>query len=100
MARVLLTAELPPGGADPLDETTADLAFGLIIAASRLFATAEADLRAGGWTGFGLLDRLGQDVHGATLGIVGYGRIGRAVARRAAGFDMTVLHLARHPTGE
>jgi glyoxylate reductase len=83
-----------------LDETTADLAFGLIIAASRLFAKAEADLRAARWTGFGLLDRLGQDVHGATLGIVGYGRIGRAVARRAAGFDMTVLHHARRPTGE
>jgi len=83
-----------------LDETTADLAFGLIIAASRLFAAAEADLRGGRWTGFGLLDRLGRDVHGAMLGIVGYGRIGRAVARRAAGFDMSVLHHARHPTGE
>lgn len=83
-----------------LDETTADLAFGLIIAASRLFASAEADLRAGRWTGFGLLDRLGQDVHGATLGVVGYGRIGRAVARRARGFDMVLLHHARTPTGE
>ena len=83
-----------------LDETTADLAFGLIIAASRLFTAAEADLRGGRWTGFGLLDRLGRDVHGATLGIVGYGRIGRAVARRAAGFDMSVLHHARRPTGE
>ena len=83
-----------------LDETTADLAFGLIIAASRLFASAEGDLRAGRWTGFGLLDRLGQDVHGATLGIVGYGRIGRAVARRAAGFQMSVLHHSRTPTRE
>jgi glyoxylate reductase len=43
---------------------------------------------------------LGRDVHGATLGVVGYGRIGRAVARRAAGFDMRVLHHARTPTGE
>ena len=83
-----------------LDETTADLAFGLIIAASRLFGTAEADLRSGRWTGFGLLDRLGRDVHGSVLGLVGYGRIGRAVARRAKAFDMTVLHTARHPTGE
>ena len=83
-----------------LDETTADLAFGLVIAASRLFGTAEADLRAGRWTGFGLLDRLGRDVRGATLGVVGYGRIGRAVARRAAGFDMAVLHHSRTPTGE
>jgi len=83
-----------------LDETTADLAFGLIIAASRLFATREADLRTGRWTGFGLLDGLGRDVQGATLGVVGYGRIGRAVARRAAGFDMVVLHNARRPTGE
>jgi len=82
-----------------LDETTADLAFGLIIAASRLFAVGEADLRGGRWTGFGLLDRLGRDVHGATLGIVGYGRIGRAVARRATGFGMTVLHHGRRPTG-
>jgi len=83
-----------------LDETTADLAFGLIIAASRLFSTAESDLRGGRWTGFGLLDRLGRDVHGATLGVVGYGRIGRAVARRAEGFHMRVLHHARRPTGE
>ena len=83
-----------------LDETTADLAFGLILAASRLFTAAESDLRAGRWKGFGLLDRLGRDVHGAVLGIVGFGRIGRAVARRARGFDMTVLHNARRPTGE
>jgi glyoxylate reductase len=83
-----------------LDETTADLAFGLILAASRVFASVEADLRAGRWTGFGLLDGLGRDVHGATLGVVGYGRIGRAVARRAAAFDMVVLHHARRPTGE
>lgn len=83
-----------------LDETTADLAFCLILAASRRLSEAEADLRAGRWTGWGIDQYLGHDVHGATLGIVGYGRIGRAVARRAAGFSMTVLHHARRPTGE
>jgi glyoxylate reductase len=83
-----------------LDETTADLAFTLILAASRLAHDAEADLRAGRWHGWGITQYLGRDVHGATLGIVGYGRIGRAVARRAAGFDMRVLHHARTDTGE
>ena len=82
-----------------LDETTADLAFLLILAASRRATDAEADLRAGRWTGFHIGDFLGVDVHGATLGIVGYGRIGRAVARRAAGFGMEVLHHTRRDTG-
>ena len=83
-----------------LDETTADVAFLLLLAASRLATGAEADLRAGRWAGWGINQYLGQDVHGATLGIVGWGRIGRAVARRAAGFGMTVLHHARRATGE
>jgi lactate dehydrogenase-like 2-hydroxyacid dehydrogenase len=83
-----------------LDDTTADLAFTLILAAARLAHDAEADLRAGRWPGWGITQYLGQDVHGATLGIVGYGRIGRAVARRAAGFDMRVLHHTRTDTGE
>jgi glyoxylate reductase len=83
-----------------LDETTADVAFGLIIAASRRFGEAERDLRAGRWHGWSITQYLGRDVHGATLGLVGYGRIGRAVARRAAGFDMRVLHHARGDTGE
>jgi glyoxylate reductase len=83
-----------------LDETTADLAFTLIMAASRLVHDAEADLRAERWTGWGITQYLGRDVHGATLGIVGYGRIGRAVARRATGFGMRVLHHARGDTGE
>jgi glyoxylate reductase len=81
-----------------LDDTTADTAFLLILAASRLASTAEADLRSGRWKGWGLMQYLGRDVHGATLGIVGYGRIGRAVAARAAGFGMRVLHHARRPT--
>ena len=83
-----------------LDETTADTAFLLILAAARLAHTAEADLRAARWPGWGINQYLGVDVHGATLGIVGYGRIGRAVARRATGFDMTVLHHSRSDTGE
>jgi glyoxylate reductase len=83
-----------------LDETTADLAFGLILAASRLFGEAERDLRGGRWHGWGINQYLGRDVHGATLGLAGYGRIGRAVARRAGGFGMRVIHHTRTPTGE
>ena len=83
-----------------LDDTTADLAFALILAASRVMYQAEADLRAGRWTGWGIGQYLGHDVHGATLGLVGYGRIGRAVARRATGFGMDVVHHTRTPTGE
>ncbi len=82
-----------------LDETTADLAFLLLLAAARRASDAEADLRQGRWTGFHIDDFLGVDVHGATLGIVGHGRIGQAVARRAAGFGMEVLHHSRHDTG-
>ena len=82
-----------------LDETTADLAFALIMAASRLLSEAERDVRGGRWKGWGIDQYLGRDVHGATLGLVGYGRIGRAVARRAEGFDMRVLHHARRDTG-
>jgi len=74
-----------------LDETTADLAFGLILAATRLLPTAEADLRGGRWGGWGINTYLGQDVHGATLAVVGYGRIGQAVGCRAAGFGMRVV---------
>ena len=82
-----------------LDDTTADLAFLLILAATRLASEGERDLREGLWRGWGFGDHLARDVHGATLGLVGYGRIGRAVAQRAAGFDMEVLHTTRHDTG-
>jgi len=82
-----------------LDETTADLAFLLILAAARLASTAEADLRNARWPGWNIMQYLGQDVHGATLGLVGFGRIGQAVARRAAGFGMNVRHHTRHDTG-
>jgi glyoxylate reductase len=82
-----------------LDETTADLAFLLILAACRLGWEAENDLRSGAWKGWGVNQYLGRDIHGATLGLVGYGRIGAAVARRAEGFAMTVRHHTRHDTG-
>jgi glyoxylate reductase len=82
-----------------LDETTADLAFLLILAAARLASDAERDLRAGRWAGWGITQYLGEDVHGAVLGLVGFGRIGRAVARRAEGFGMEVLHHSRTDTG-
>ena len=82
-----------------LDETTADAAFLLILAAARLASDAERDLRGGAWAGWGINQYLGQDVHGATLGLVGFGRIGHAVARRAAGFGMQVLHHTRRDTG-
>ena len=75
-----------------LDETTADTAFGLIISTLRRFGEAERDLRAGRWQGWAPDQYLGRDVHGATLGIVGLGRIGKAVARRASGFAMRILY--------
>jgi glyoxylate reductase len=82
-----------------LDETTADLAFLLILAAARRAWEAESDLRAGRWPGWDVDQYLGRDVHGAVLGVVGFGRIGQAVARRAAGFGMDVLHHTRRDTG-
>jgi glyoxylate reductase len=82
-----------------LDETTADLAFLLILAAARRVWEAESDLRAGSWPGWDIDQYLGRDVHGAVLGVVGFGRIGQAVGRRAAGFGMEVLHHARRDTG-
>jgi glyoxylate reductase len=81
-----------------LDETTADIAFLLILAASRLASDAEADLREGRWHGWGINQYLGRDVHGSVLGIVGFGRIGMAVAKRAEGFGMKVLHHSRRTT--
>ena len=82
-----------------LDETTADLAFLLILTATRLTSNAERDLREGRWTGWGFGTHLARDVHGATLGLVGFGRIARAVAQRAEGFNMGVIHKTRHDTG-
>ncbi|WP_217546143.1 D-glycerate dehydrogenase [Streptomyces sp. GbtcB6] len=75
-----------------LAETTADLTFALILAARRRIGAAAASLARGDWDLFRMHDHLGLDVHGATLGLVGYGQIGRAVARRAQGFGMRVIH--------
>ncbi|HEY4398707.1 MAG TPA: D-glycerate dehydrogenase [Acidimicrobiia bacterium] len=82
-----------------LDDTTADLAFLLILAAARRIWEAESDLRAGKWPGWDIDQYLGRDVHGAVLGVVGFGRIGQAVARRATGFGMEVLHHTPRDTG-
>jgi glyoxylate reductase len=78
-----------------LTETTADLAWALLMAAARRVAEGDRYVRAGRWRTWGPQLLLGGDVHGATLGIVGFGRIGRAVARRAVGFGMTVLYWDR-----
>jgi glyoxylate reductase len=79
-----------------LDETTADLAFGLILATRRRIVEADALVRARGWqSGWAEGQILGEDVNGATLGVVGLGRIGRAVARRARAFHMRILYTQR-----
>jgi lactate dehydrogenase-like 2-hydroxyacid dehydrogenase len=78
-----------------LYETTADLTFALILMARRRISEAERYLRDGQWTQDDLDLLLGHDVYGTRLGIVGFGEIGRAVARRAAGFGMTVVHHSR-----
>jgi glyoxylate reductase len=83
-----------------LTETTADLAFALLLAAARRVCEADRFVREGGWTPERRWEPdllLGRDVHGATLGVVGLGAIGRAVARRAAGFGMRVLGWSRTP---
>ncbi len=78
-----------------LDAATADLAFALILAARRGLVEGDRVVRSGGWSGSWSEGRLGEEVSGATLGIVGLGRIGSAVARRAQGFDMRVLYTRR-----
>ena len=75
-----------------LDDTTADLAWALLMATARHIQASEHWLRAGHWKGFRMNDWLGTDVHHATLGILGMGRIGQTVARRALGFDMKVIY--------
>ncbi len=78
---------------DVLNETVADYAWALMLGAARRAGAAERWLRAGQWRGgMRFDDWLGVDVHGKTLGILGMGRIGQAIARRAAGFDMRVLY--------
>lgn len=88
------TARGIPVGHTPgaLTETTADFAFALLMAAARRVSEAERFVRAGHWRTWGPTLLMGQDVHGATLGIIGMGRIGLAVARRAQGFAMRVIY--------
>jgi len=81
---------------DALTETTADLGWALLVAAARRIVEADRDLRAHGFPGWTFLPTHdGLDIHGATLGVVGLGRIGAAVARRASGFSMEVLYNSR-----
>jgi lactate dehydrogenase-like 2-hydroxyacid dehydrogenase len=80
-----------------LDDTTADLAWALLMASARRLPAAERWLRNGDWKGWQFIQWLGSDVHHATLGILGMGRIGQTVARRALGFDMKVIYHKRTP---
>ncbi len=75
-----------------LDETTADFAWTLMMAVARRLGEGEALARSGAWKGWDLDQLVGTDVWGKTLGLVGFGRIGRAVARRASGFQMRVIY--------
>ncbi len=75
-----------------LTDTTADLAWALLMAAARRLPEGDRYVRDGKWKTWGPLLLLGPDVHGATIGIVGFGRIGQAVARRAQGFGMEILY--------
>ncbi len=88
-ARGVLVSNAP----DVLTETTADLGFGLMMAAARRVGESERFLRRGEWTRWSVEMFAGADIHGATLGVLGMGRIGQAIARRGAlGFGMTVLY--------
>nr|WP_285874423.1 D-glycerate dehydrogenase [Halalkalibacter oceani] len=78
-----------------LTETTADLTFALLMATSRRLIEASQYISQGEWTTWSPMQLTGQDVFGATLGIIGMGRIGEAVAKRAKGFDMRVLYYNR-----
>jgi len=75
-----------------LNDTTSDFAFTMLMAAARRVAEANNYTRKGHWKTWGPMTLLGQDIHHATLGIIGLGRIGSGVAKRAKGFDMKVLY--------
>jgi glyoxylate/hydroxypyruvate/2-ketogluconate reductase len=83
-----------------LDDTVADTAFAFILATARRMTESEQYLRGGKWVKNTLTMMLGRDVHHSTLGIVGMGRIGQAVARRARGFDMNVIYYNRNRVSE
>ena len=94
-----LTRRRIPAGNTPgvLTETTADLAFALLMAAARRLPESVDYVREGRWKTWGPMLLMGVDIHGATLGIVGFGRIGREMARRGTGFGMNVLYHDVHP---
>ena len=98
------TARGIPVGNTPgvLTDTTADFAWALLMAAARRVVEGDKFTRAGKWKTWGPIDFLGPDVAGATLGIIGFGRIGQALAKRAQGFDMRILYFdtLRHPEAE
>jgi lactate dehydrogenase-like 2-hydroxyacid dehydrogenase len=88
------TARGIPVGNTPgaLTDATADFAFALLMSAARRIPEGERFVRAGRWKTWGPMLLLGTDIQGATLGLVGFGRIGKAMARRAAGFDMRIIY--------
>jgi lactate dehydrogenase-like 2-hydroxyacid dehydrogenase len=96
------TARLIPVGNTPdvLTETTADTAFALLLAAARRLGEGRDYVKAGRWRQWEPDLLLGRDVHASTLGIIGLGRVGEAVARRASGFGMRVLYNSRHRNPE
>jgi len=81
---------------DVLTNATADLTWALLLAVARRVAEGDAWIRTGRWTGWTPTQMLGAPITGKTLGIIGMGRIGQAVAQRAAGFRMSVLYASRH----
>ncbi len=94
-----LTKRRLPAGNTPgvLTETTADLAFALLMAAARRIPESVDYVREARWKTWGPMLLMGVDIHGATLGIVGFGRIGREMARRGRGFGMNVIYHDVHP---
>jgi glyoxylate reductase len=85
--------KIPVGNTpDVLTDATADFAFALMMAVARRIPEAERYVHEGKWKTWGPMTLLGVDLNGATLGLVGFGRIGKAMARRAAGFDMRVIY--------
>jgi lactate dehydrogenase-like 2-hydroxyacid dehydrogenase len=94
------TARGIPVGNTPgvLTEATADFTFALLMAAARRVVEAEHQVRSGGWKTWSLDYMLGADITGATLGLVGFGRIGRAVAHRATGFGMRIIYTDPDPS--
>src|SRR3712207_5102880 len=92
-ARGIIVTNTP----DVLTDATADLAWALLLAVARRVAEGDRLVRPGEWSGWAPTHMLGADVSGKTLGIIGMGRIGQAVGRRAMGFRMPVLYASRRP---